>query len=104
MFSCKEDNKDGKYTKLCAAKAIAGEELLKLWLKKLTLQSALKAHRKEVAFTESEESNEVLMFARLPLLLLKGLPSMCTPLALIHLSRGLYKHRYLVRSPSSYLD
>ena len=75
-----------------------------MWLKKLALQSALKVHRKEIAFTESEESNEVLMFARLPLLLVKGLPSMCTPLALIHPSGGLHRHQYLVRSPSSYLD
>ena len=45
-----------------------------------------------------------LMFPRLLLLLLRGVPSMCILLLLIHPSGGLHRHRYLFRSSSSYLD
>ena len=60
-WALKEDNKDRKRTKLSEAKAITGEELLRLRLEKLALESAPKARRKQVAFTgdsESEESDE----------------------------------------------
>ena len=47
---------------------------------------------------------KALMFPRLLLLLLRGVPSMLIPLPLIHPSGGLHRQRCLFGSPSSYLD
>ena len=58
-WALKEDNKDRKFTKLSEAKAITSEGLLRLQLEKLTLESAPKACRKQVAFTGDSESEKL---------------------------------------------